>query len=108
MKLAEQAVKAKQASAQVRILSSEQKNRVLMEFAGRLEADAAEILQANAEDMRVAKNAFSLPISRCMVRKFRIVPMLNRTKMPVLRPIWSRRKTERYRPMASRCGYSPE
>jgi len=55
MKLAEQAVKAKQASAQVRVLDNAQKNQVLLEFADLLEADAAGILQANAEDMRAAK-----------------------------------------------------
>ncbi|MCR4952290.1 MAG: glutamate-5-semialdehyde dehydrogenase [Solobacterium sp.] len=83
MNLIEQARLAKKASAQVRILTSEQKNKVLRDFADGLVSQASYVISENDKDMEAARAAgmSTAMLDRLMLNEKRISDMADGIRM---------------------------
>ena len=83
MNLIEQARLAKKASAQVRILTSEQKNKVLRDFADGLEQQASYVIAENNKDMEAARTSgmSTAMLDRLMLNEKRIRDMADGIRM---------------------------
>ena len=83
MNLIEQARLAKKASAQVRILTSEQKNKVLRDFADGLEQQASYVIAENSKDMEAARTSgmSTAMLDRLMLNEKRIRDMADGIRM---------------------------
>ena len=94
------AVKARAAAGEMRKLSTEQKNALLLKIADRLEADKAAIVAANAEDVAAAKAGGLSPamVDRLTLTDARFKSMVDGVRYvaelpdPVGEAIWTRER----------------